>query len=539
MARTVIVGQDQEIVMVVLHILSYFIRCSEVFERPPEQAPKSLNSRLESLETRLEPIDFDKETNPALKVKFETISEKSVELSTESLKSNKSNRSAKILSQNAKSGLRDADLVASKNLTRNCNNGFATKRSRENSTPNSQAKITVEKFDSCGEDSGICSTDFESSVEILQNEPKNCFDNCDECASKGAKNFYENVLQTSENYSQKFTLCSDNSTHDSNFSTEDFSRLEISSKNPENCLDADILTSNSENYLKGFYINSQGFPTETSKNCKEIAAKVLQEHLDSGCKIENSETCCENCQDEIIENSKSPTDTSFEDKICEEIDTHSRPTSPDDIFPAESERCHCNGVPGGNSKEQKLWISFLKTCFCDKNSRSLDGRCLSSNALNDSRLKLLRRCSSEKVSSAKGGSKMFVQNDGKIVSLDRQRIYDMFLKTYPLCPLCKGRLSFVENDFTVETSTSPSPDCLCEVVEGNFGANGRSYSSITMNSDSSGISLQSFEGEHGSLSSLSVDSGLNIHCLQSSENMMEGYRNDENEAFTLELPESQ
>ncbi|CAB4009037.1 folliculin-interacting 1 isoform X3, partial [Paramuricea clavata] len=547
MARTVIIGQDQQIVTIILHILSYFIRCSEVFEQPLEQSPKNLNSYLKSLETQLEADEIDTQ----VKSRCDTISENSDDLSTGSVRSNKESKFGKnsqVLSQNSKSYLRDAEM-ASENLVANSTDDFekcevvshCPEINLENSNC-SETKLTVENVDSCGEDSGICSIDLDSSVEIPKNDVKNCvncgFQECEKEPKNSVENS-ENCSQNSENCSQNSTICttdaenflqdSNNCVNDSINSTPDSGRC---SQNSENCVQNST---------------SSGRDLETSiKDGKYISKKCEK------C-FENCQNCTENSREKIQQKSRS----NSKDKLCEECDNLTIPvpnrTSCGVILERNTELCNCNGVFNGHSKEHKLWKSFLRTSCCHKDSRNLTRRCLSANSVDEnvnSRTKLTRRYSSEKGSDYDSGSKLCVQNDGKILSLDRQSILDMFLTSYPLCPVCKGQLNFVDQDFVKDPKIlrSPSSGCLCQdcekvkscacqVVDTDLDKNERCASSITVNSDdySSGISLQSSEAERCSLSSLSVDSDLNEQCLLSSENLVD----NEDQAFTLELPEAQ
>ena len=520
MARTVIIGEDQHIVTIILHILSYFIRCSEVFEQPVEQSPKNLASYLESLETQLEPHDLGKDVNTQVKSKCDTISEKSEECSTgepvRSTKEYKLTKCSEILSQNSKSYMRDA-VIVSENLETDCNNGLENSEKNSELSKNSQTMSTAaENVDSCGEDSGICSIDFDSSVEILRNDAKNCLNGFEECSE--GRNISENWSQNCENFSRNSTICK----KDSENCSQDSENL------PENCVknstrsERDVTGSNDDKCI--------------SKKCEKC--------------IKNCKNCIENSRDKIRQKSDSSNYT--EDKLCEGCDKIAHRTSSSVILEVNTELCNCNGVFSGNSKEHKLWKSFLKSSCCNRNSRSLNRQCLSTNS-DDSTTKPPRRCSSEKSSDFYKGSKLCVQNDGEILSLDRQSILDMFLSSYPLCPVCKGQLNFMDQDFAKdskilgsETSVCLCQDCdkvkscSCQVVETDLGENRRCASSMTVNSDSysSGISLQSFEGERYSLSSLSVDSGLNEHCLQSSENLV-GECTSEDQACTLELPEAQ
>lgn len=545
MARTVIIGKDQQIVTIVLHILSYFIRCSEVFEQPLEQSPKNLNSYLKSLETQLEADEIDTQ----VKSRCDTISENSEDLSTGSVRSNKESKLDKysqVLLQNSKSYLRDAEM-ASENLVANSTDDFekceveedCPEKNLENSNC-SETKLTVENFDSCGEDSGICSIDFDSSVEIPRNDVKNCV-NCgfQECKkeSKNSVENSENCSHNSENCSQNSTIC----TTDSENCSQDFN----------NCVNDSInSTPDSENCVQNS--TSSGRYLETSIQDGKYISKKCQKCF------ENCQNCTGNSREKIQQKSRSNSSHEHtEDKLCEECDNLTIPvphrTSCDVILEINTELCNCNGVFNGHSKEHKLWKSFLRTSCCHKDSGSLARRCLSANYVDEnvnSRTQLTRRYSSEKGSDYDNGSKLCVQNDGQILSLDRQSILDMFLTSYPLCPVCKGQLNFVDQDFVKDPKIlgSPSSSCLCQdcekvkscacqVVETDLDKNERCASSITVNSDdySSGISLQSSEAERCSLSSLSVDSGLNEQCLLSSENLVD----NEDQAFMLELPEAQ
>ena len=508
MARTVIIGQDQHLVTIILHILSYFIRCSEVFDQPLEQSPKNIASYLDSLEADLEEGDLTEST-----LTWETISEKSEEILEEST------RCTKNLSQNSKSYLRDAKM-ATDDLMEITNEELdnyeildhsevpdCSEKNVENSR-NAQTNCLPENFDSCGEDSGICSTDFESSVEVSINNSKNCC-NCLQEYPQGKANCTENY----ENCARNVQTCLRNST--------------VSKTESEDCTHVSHNCSNdSKNCLK----DSGKFPRNSEKSCEKCVESCQSCEIQNESKANTVHGCPE---DELFERCKNLS-----------IDV-SRRSSRDVIFDGNAELCDCNGVFSGNSKEHKLWKSFLRSSCCNKNSRSLDRQCLSTNPSNNT--KLTRTCSSEKRSDCTNGTKLCVQNDGKILSLDRQSILDMFLNSYPLCPVCKGHLNFFDQDLNVmnlEKSVCLCQDCdkvkwcCCQMVEKNFGENERCPSSVTIVSDdySSGISVQS-EAEITSLSSLSIDSGLNEHCLQSNENLVDKCTS-EDKAYTLEIPES-
>jgi hypothetical protein len=478
MARTVILGEDQQIVTVILHLLSYFIRCSEVFEQPVEQSPKNLTSYLKSLETELETCDLGKEVNLKINSKCDTINENSEELHAElEFENREISRCSEKISEYSK---------------------------------NFQALSITENVDSCGEDSGICSAEFDSSAEIPRNDSKNYINGFSEC-SHGSQN--------SENSSRSSTMCtkdSENVPQDVNICSKDSGNLIADSKRCpqdfDNLVQKDLIISDDKSI---------------SKKCEKC--------------VEDCQNCIENSGDKI---QQKPQSSCTEDKICGECNKILDKTSADII---NTELCNCNGVFSGNSKEHKLWKSFLKSSCCIRNSRSLDRRCLSTSSM-DSTTKPVRRCSSEKGSEISKNSKLCVQNNGEILSLDRQSIVDMFLSSYPLCPVCKGQLNFVDQDFARDSKNLESvclcqdcdkvKSCSCQVIETGLGENERCASSVTVNSDDYSSGISSFEGERYSLSSLSVDSGLNEQCLQSSENLV-GECDVESEAFPLDLPEAQ
>lgn len=162
MTRTVIIGEDHDVVTIILHVLSYFIRCSEVFEKPLEQSPCGLSPYLESSEKASSSKDIEKD----IPAKCAEIIEKSQEpimersLSSKEREGNQRNFTEP-LSQNSKSFWRDAKLACPKKYF-----GENVSDCGKPSTNNSNADY----IDSCGEDSGICSTDLESSVELVKAE---------------------------------------------------------------------------------------------------------------------------------------------------------------------------------------------------------------------------------------------------------------------------------------------------------------------------------------------------------------------------------
>ncbi|XP_028406001.1 folliculin-interacting protein 2-like [Dendronephthya gigantea] len=506
MARTVILGQDQQIVTVVLHILSYFIRCSEVFEQPLEQSPSHLTGYLDSLECQSRANELEREDETQVRPKCDTIVENSEEVITEPKRSSQEeilNKYSALISQSSTSYLQ----VPSEKLPMNSNNGIGCSEvsdcPEENVeiSENSQTKLPTEIVDSCGEDSGICSTDFDSSMEVPKNDTNS-----------------GNCVRISRNFSNGDLKDSDNCFNDSiNCRT----KSEQSSKN---------LLCNGEIPVQDCR-NLSGDLKKCLENCRDCTDDSRRTNEEKG--SVNSLTCsderlCEECENVDLRSELSG-------DISQEINEH---------------LCHCNGVCRGNTKEHKMWTSFLRTSCCNRNARSLDRRCLSAKSFDETlntKSREARRYSSEKESHTKG-SKVCVQKDGKILSLDRQNVLNMFISSYPLCPLCKGQLNFAEHDF--KTLTSQSNGCLCQdcekikscrcrVVETDFGENGRCSSSTTLNSEgySSGISVQSFGAERGSLSSLSTDSGLNEHCLQSDESFT-GNFGIEDQACMLELPEA-
>ena len=508
-----IIGKDQQIVTVILHLLSYFIRCSEVFEQSVEQSPKNLTSYLNSLETQSEACDLDKEINTQVNSKCDTISEEFPTEFARPTKDFKLKKCSNVSSQNSKKNLENT-RVAFKNAKvvsniefENCEISQSSEKISELSK-NCQMLTTTETVDSCGEDSGVCSAEFDSSVEIPKNYCKICINGFLEC-SKGPQNC-ENSSQNCENCSQNSAMCtkiSENCSQDVDIYLKDSRTLVTDSKR---------CPQDSENCVQ----NSTIFESDVgsgSSNHNKCISKKIEKKLESNC-----------TEDEICEC----------DKILEKTSTGVMNT----------EICSCNGLFSGNSKEHKLWKSFLKSSCCNRNSRSLDRRSFSTDSMDQNSTKPVRRCSSEKSSELSRSSKLCIQNNGEILSLDRQSILNMFRSSYPLCPICKGQLNFVDQDFAKDSKNLENvclcqdcdkvKSCSCQVIETGLGENARCASSTTVNSDEYSSGISSFEGERCSLSSLSVDSGLNEHCLQSSENLV-GECGAEDQAFTLELPEAQ
>lgn len=531
MARTVIIGQDQQIVTVILHILSYFIRCSEVFEQPLEQSPKHFASYVDSLET-----------------KCETIVENPEECVTESCtkESAKLTKSPELLSHNSKFYVKNPEITSENSKENsgsefeNCGIAYYNNKNLEISR-NSQTKCAADNVDSGGEDLGMCSTDFDSSVEVLKHDQKNsgncfeenskrlqnCVENCENCAKNS-----QNSLQSSAIDSEESKLTGQCCVSDPANGREDMAK---NSKNAENCVEI----------------------TVTCEEDLEICTKGCQNIS------KTSEKSLENCQSENSRNEieKNPglnsACMSTENEFCERCknltDTVPHRTSRFVILDRNSEVCNCNGVFSGNNKEHKLWKSFLRTSCCIKNTGRLPRRCLSANSVDENvnPTKNRRRYSSEKHSDSVSGSSLCVRKGEKILSLDRQSIANKFLSSFPFCPVCEGQLNFIDQDFAKDFNIldRKKPLCLCqdceklkpcccEVVDTGLGDNGRCASSITVNSDdSSGISVQSFEGDQVSLGSLSIDSGLNEQCLRSQESLFSKCDSDEH-AFTLELPQS-
>ena len=531
LARTVIIGKDQQLVTIILHLLSYFIRCSEVFEQSVEKSPENLTSYLDTLEAQSETCDLDKEINTQVKSKCDTISEEFPTESARPTKDSKLKKCSDTLSQNSKKNLENT-WVSFKNPKAVSNNEFKNCEISQSSekisafSKNFQMLTTAENVDSCGEDSGVCSAEFDSSIEI----PRNCCKNCINGFSEYSKEPHnsENSSQNCEDCSQNSTMCtmiSENCSQDADICLKDSRTLvtdsERCSQDSEKCVQNSTICGSD----LGAGINHNKC---ISKKCEKL--------------FENCQNCIENAGNKIEQKLES---NCTEDKICEKCDKILDKASTDVM---NTELCSCTGVFSANTKEHKLWKSFLKSSCCNSNSRSLDRHSFSTDFMDKNCTKPVRRCSSEKGSELFTRSKLCVQNNGEILSLDRQSILNMFLSSYPLCPVCKGQLNFVDQDFAKDSKNLESvylcqecdkvKSCSCRVLEADSGENARCASSITVNSDEYSSGFSSFEGERCSLSSLSVDSGLNEHCLQSSENLV-GECGAEDEAFTLELLEAQ
>ena len=510
MARTVIIGQDQQIVTVVLHILSYFIRCSEVFEQPQEQSPSHLTGYFDSLESELKANELEGENDRQTKPRCETIVEKAEDVVMEPKQSSQEeilNKYSALISQSPTSYLQ----VPSENLPTISNNVVESVEDSDcpekntEISENSEAKLPADNFDSCGEDSGVCSADFDSSMEVSKNDTnsENCVGNSGNFLKKTKKYLQDsdNCVNDSINCGGKSGQISEYCLHNGETPVQDCGKL---SKDFENCLE-----------------NCRDFTNDFKRTAEEKVS------TNSFLKC-SDEKLCEQCESLRLTNYLS-------DDVSEEVNEY---------------LCHCNRVLSGNCKEHKLWTSFLRTSCSNRNARSLDRRFLSANYFDETlntKSKAIRRCGSEKGPECHRGSKVCVQNDGKILSLDRQNVLNMFTTSYPLCPVCKGHLNFAQHDF--QTLISQSNGCLCQdcekikscgcrVIETDLGENGRCSSSMTVNSEgySSGISVQSFGAECSSLSSLSTDSGLNEQCLQCDESLI-GNCGTEDQALMLELPE--
>ena len=524
MARTVIVGQDQQIVTVILHILSYFIRCSEVFEQPLEQSSKHLTSYLESLETKCDTIvEKPEECSP------ESCTEESVKLT----------KSSEISSHNSKFYLKIPE-TSSENLPANSENdledcGVAYHNNKNlEISGNSQTKCTIDYLDSGGEDSGICSTDFDSSVEVPKGDIKN------------SGNWLQKDSKRLQNCTGNWENCvknSQNSLQNSAIGAMDSEDCELSSQ----CCVNDLV--NSTNNME----KSSEIYVQASITCEKDLEICVEDHQNI---LKTCQTYSENSRNEIEQKPElNSVHKSTDDKLCEQCEklTDDVPhgTSSYIILDRNTELCNCNGLFSRNNQEHKLWKSFLRTSCCIKNS--LPRRCLSTNSFDDNvnSTKNLRRYSSERKADSVSGSSLCVRKGEKILSLDRQSIASKFLISFPFCPVCEGQLNFVDQDFAKDLNfldrkkslclcknCNKLKPCCCEVVDTDLGDNVRCVSSITVNSDdSSGISVQSFEGDQVSLGSLSIDSGLNEHCVRSQESLFSKC-DSENHAFMLELPQA-
>lgn len=315
-----------------------------------------------------------------------------------------------------------------------------------------------------------------------------------------------------------------------------------------------LITSTEQADIQAVPKDSGKILPESSENSSQVSGKTLEtncEGINSGNYFEK--TLCELCNKLAVTVKEQPLEDCFLDKTFE--------------------ACSCGGVFTGNSKENKMWRSFLRTSCCDlscRNSRkeskwsthgsdglNLDRSCLTESNVPGERLKnnLKRKNSFEKKterpSDYQNGT-FCIQNDGKTISLDRQSIVNMFLSSFPLCPICQGRLCFFHEDAvcckketvrnSVETGFCDECDklkaCCCQMLNIENTTSGSCDSSTTVISDdySSGISVHSCEGERDSLSCVSIDSGLNVQCSQSTENVNEKCLTVD-QPQVLELPE--
>lgn len=254
-------------------------------------------------------------------------------------------------------------------------------------------------------------------------------------------------------------------------------------------------------------------------------------------------------------------DNLFEKTLCNKLSvTVEDQTVQDSLFETSFEACNCDEMFPGNTKENRLWKSFLRTSCCDKacqntnkdlkrpcedssNCRTIGGSCLSRNTIPkrtpvnglDSMAKL-RRHSSENKHKSTNNAVLCVQRDGKTFSFDEQSILNMFMSSFPLCPICQGQIGDVSpKNGTILNDTETGlcalcdklKNCSCQMLNSEYNTDSICGSSTTVCSDySSGISLQSLEVEVESLRSLSVDSGLN----EDKDQICDG-------AYLLELPE--
>lgn len=259
-------------------------------------------------------------------------------------------------------------------------------------------------------------------------------------------------------------------------------------------------------------------------------------------------------------------DDRFEETLCKQCNklsvTVKDEAVQDSLLERSFEACNCGGgMFPGNTKENRLWKSFLRTSCCNEacqntnkdlkrsceessNCQTLDGSCLSRNTFPrrtpvnglDSMAKL-RRHSSENKHKGINDAVLCIEKDGKTFSLDQRSILNMFMSSYPLCPICQGQVgdTWPKNVTTLNSSETAwlcelcdkLKNCSCQMLNSECNTDKICGSSTTICSGySSGISLQSLEVEEESLRSVSIDSGLNEEKDQIGD-----------EAYILELPE--
>ncbi|XP_046860467.1 folliculin-interacting protein 2-like isoform X2 [Xenia sp. Carnegie-2017] len=543
MTRTVIIGEDHDVVTIILHVLSYFIRCSEVFEKPLEQSPCGLSPYLESSEKASSSKDIEKD----IPAKCAEINEKSQEpimersLSSKEREGNQRN-CTEPLSQNSKSFWRDAKLACHKKCF-----GENVSDCGKPSTNNCNADY----IDSCGEDSGICSTDLESSVELVKTEVRqgnvagqrhSDLENCDAntnaqksenfndeanpgISEKSEKeNSHSNGINISKVLKDEKDFLPNMKNSVSNFVNRNSSSFDLEMSHVVDCESWEKCLKNCHDCLKH---------KATEENEEDLTLTVSHNHSDE--KLRKDTVNESNCQ------------SSIDNITCE---TNANICACNDVMHWDNKE---HDVMHRDNKEHELWNNFLKTSFYNKNTRSLNGRYFSRKMSEEdigSGCNLYRACSSKKTSDyVRASRKLYVDNDGTIVSMDQQKITDLFFNTYPFCPLCNGQLNslhFIKETKVLADNTKAClckncgkiKSCSCKVIDNVLSKNERCASTTTINSDGyfSG-SIHSYEVEKGSMSSVSIDSGLNEQCSHTMDNVNEECLN-EPDAFMLSLPDT-